>query len=125
MIELRLSVMRDRLAICRLPADASVPSWISGGFTSVTRTAEELSIVCDDEAVPDDVRADRRWRAFKLEGPVAFETTGVTAALVAPLAEAQISVFPIATYDTDYLLVKEETLGRAIAILSAAGYEIG
>lgn len=123
-MELRLSVTRDRVAVCRLAADAPLPSWISGEFTSVTRTGDELSIVCDDEAVPDDIRAERRWRVLKLQGPIPFEATGVAAALVAPLAEAQISVFPIATYDTDYLLVKEETLGRAIAILSAAGYDI-
>jgi uncharacterized protein len=121
---MKLSVAAERLAVSRLPADAEVPAWPRGAFVSITRTPEELSIVCDDEAVPDDVRAERGWRALSLEGPIPFETTGIAASLTAPLAAAHVSVFVISTYDTDWLLVKEESLDLAIGALQTAGYVI-
>lgn len=124
MTKLRLSILPTALAVCRLSANAAIPSWIRGAFTSVTRTADELSIVCDDDAVPGDVQAERDWRALKLEGPIPFEMTGVASALLAPLAEAQISIFLISTYDTDYLLLKASSFARAVDVLRAAGYEV-
>jgi len=120
---LRMAILPHRLAVCRLSADAAVPPWMQGAFTSVTRTAEELSIVCDGGAVPEDVQAERGWRVLKLEGPIPFGVTGVAAALVGPLADAQISVFLLATYDTDYLLLKEESFAQALDVLRAAGHE--
>lgn len=123
-MRLRISILPSRLAVCRLAADAPVPSWVSGSLTSVTRTADELSIVCDGDAVPHGVQAERGWRALKVEGPIPFEMTGVAAALVAPLAEARISVFLLATFDTDYLLLKEEVFEAAVAILRDRGHEI-
>ena len=122
-MRLRLSILPSRLAVCRLAPDAEVPPWVRGAFTSVTRTADELSIVCDDDAVPEEVKAERGWRALKVAGPIPFEMTGVAAALVAPLAEARISVFLLATFDTDYLLLKEEVFEAAVAILHGAGHE--
>jgi hypothetical protein len=124
MTQLRIAILPHRLAVCRLPADAAVPSWAGGAFTSVTRTDEELSVVCDSAAVPDDVQAERDWRVVKVQGPIPFEVTGVAAALVAPLADARISVFLLATYDTDYLLLKEESFARAVEALRAAGHEV-
>lgn len=121
---LRISILPERLAVCRLAPDAPEPSWAQGAFTSVTRTRDELSVICDDDAVPDDVRAERGWRALKVEGPIPFEVTGVAAALVSPLAEARISVFLTATFDTDYLLLKEEVFERAVGILRGAGHRI-
>ncbi len=124
MTRLRIAILPDRLAVCRLPPASPLPSWIRGAFTSVTRTSDELSIVCDESAVPEDVQTERGWRLLKVGGPIPFEVTGVAAALVAPLADAHISVFLLATYDTDYLLVKDETFTRAIESLRAAGHEI-
>jgi uncharacterized protein len=121
---LRIALLPHRLAVCRLESTAETPSWIAGAFTSVTRTADELSIVGDEASVPDGVQAERGWRVLKVEGPIPFEMTGVAAALVGPLAEARISVFVLATYDTDYLLLKEETFSRAVEVLRAAGHEI-
>ncbi|HEX6083333.1 MAG TPA: ACT domain-containing protein [Thermoanaerobaculia bacterium] len=125
MTQLRIAILPHRLAVCRLSPSAPVPSWIRGSFTSVTRTDEELSIVCDDDAVPADVQAERGWRLLKVEGPIPFEMTGVAAALVAPLADARISVFLLATYDTDYLLLKDESFARAVDVLRAAGHAVG
>ena len=123
-MQLRISILPDSLAVCRLSSDAEVPQWIRGTFTSITRTADELSVICDDAVVPEDVKAERGWRGLKVEGPIPFEMTGVAAALVAPLAEARISVFLLATFDTDYLLLKEEVFERAVEILRGRGHEI-
>ena len=124
MTALRISILRSRFAVARLAPSAAVPSWVRGAFTSVTRTEHELSIICDDTAVPDDVRSERGWRGLMVEGPIPFEVTGVAAALVAPLAAAKISVFLLATFDTDYLLLKEEVFARAVEILRAEGHDV-
>jgi hypothetical protein len=121
---LRISTLPVRLAVCRLDPAAEAPAWLRGPFTSLTRTADELSVICDDDAVPADVKAERGWRALKVEGPIPFEMTGVAAALVSPLAEARISVFLLATFDTDYLLLKEEVFARAVEILRASGHDV-
>jgi hypothetical protein len=123
-MRLRLAILPDRLAVCRLAPKAAMPSWVRGSFLSMTRTREELSIVCDDDAVPADVKAERDWRALHVVGPIPFETTGVAAALVTPLATAGISVFLVATFDTDYLLVKNDAFARAVDVLRGAGHEV-
>jgi hypothetical protein len=123
-MKLRLELIETHISVCRLTPDAEVPVWMRGAFTSVTRTPDELSVVCDSDCVPDEVRAEHGWRMFRVAGPIPFETTGVAAAMVSPLAAAKISVFLIATFDTDYLLVKEDVLGRAIEVLRGAGLDV-
>lgn len=123
-MKLSITLMPGLLAVCRLPAGAPMPSWVRGDFTSVTRTAAELSIVCDDDGVPENIQAARGWRALVVAGPIPFETTGVAAALVAPLADAEISVFLIATFDTDYALVRAADVTFAVGALRAAGHEV-
>jgi len=111
--------------VARLAGSAVVPAWTDGpGFLSITRREGELSIVCADERVPADVRAERGWRALEVEGPLDFQMVGVLHALTGPLAGAGISVFAVATFDTDVLLVREETVSRAMDVLRAAGYVI-
>jgi hypothetical protein len=124
MTVLRLSTLPGTLAVARLEADAPVPDWARGAFLTITRTGDELSIVCDDDAVPEGVQAERGWAAFKLHGPIPFEMIGIAAALLAPLAEARISVFMISTYDTDYVLVKRERLAEAADALRRAGHDV-
>lgn len=120
---MKLSLLPQLIAVCRLPSDAAVPDWPRGAFVSITRTPDELSVVCDDVAVPSDVRAERGWRALKLHGPIPFETTGVAASLAGALAADGISLFLISTYDTDWVLVKDAVLTRAVDALRRAGYE--
>ena len=122
---LRLRLLPARLSVARLPGTAAIPAWAGGpGLVSITRRADELSIVCADERVPADVRAERGWRALEVEGPIDFQEVGVLNALTGPLARARISVFAIATFDTDLLLVREETLAGAVGALRAAGHRI-
>jgi hypothetical protein len=109
-------------AVCRLRPDATVPAWASGSFVNITLTDDELAITCAAEQVPVDVRAERDWRVLKLVGPFPFTAVGVLASLATPLARAGISVLSIATYDTDYFLVKSEVLNDAVAVLVAAGH---
>lgn len=122
---LTLSVLGEKLAICRLDPDSEVPAWAGeGSFSSVTRTSDELSAVCPDHAVPPDVVCERGWRALKLEGPFALDLTGVLVSVASPLSEAGLSVFAIATYDTDYVLVNETQLERAISVLSGCSHTV-
>jgi hypothetical protein len=97
---------------------------VTGTFFSITRTADELSVVCQQSLVPDDIRCERDWRCLRVAGTMAFSMVGVVAALVTALAEAGVSVFVVSTFDTDYLLVKEHDLEKAVAALRAAGHEV-
>ena len=102
-----------------------IPAWADGaGLVSITRRGDELSIVCAEERVPADVRAERGWRALEVEGPIDFQEVGVMHALTGPLARAGISVLAIATFDTDLILVREQTLAGAVEALRAAGHRI-
>jgi putative acetyltransferase len=112
-------------AVCRLGPAAAVPEWARRGrLNSITRTAAELSIVCDAGGVPPDVRAERGFRVVAVRGPLDLNLAGVLAGLTAPLAAAGISVFALATYDTDYLLVRQHDLDRALAALRDAGHDV-
>lgn len=120
-----LHLLPGRLAVCRLPPGDAVPAWTLGHtFWSVTRTPAETSVVCPAEAVPDGVRTEPGWRALGVDGPLDFGLTGVLAALAAPLADAGVPIFVVSTYDTDYLLVPEPTLDRALATLETAGHPV-
>jgi hypothetical protein len=123
-MKLRISRLALRLAVCRLPPSTAVPGWAEGAFVSITRTPDELSIVCDEEAVPSGSRVERGWSAFRVEGPLPFDAVGIAAALTAPIAAAGIPVLLIGTFDTDYLLVKEASAARVSAILRDAGHEL-
>jgi hypothetical protein len=114
-----------RFAVCRLSPEERLPSWIlgcDGEFFSITRTEDELSIVCLEKRVPEDVITEKTWACLKVQGPLKFALTGILAALAQPLATAGISIFAISTYDTDYLLVKTDTLQAAKQVLTDAGH---
>jgi len=119
-------VLAAPLALCRFaPADA-IPEWTSSArtFLTISRTPTELSIVADDVAIPKSVSAQRGYRAVRVEGPLPLTLIGVFASLASPLAAASIAIFPIATYDTDYILIHEDVLSRAVAVLEGAGYRV-
>jgi hypothetical protein len=110
-------------AICRLDGDAPLPGWVAGHpFVSISRTAEELSVVCRQEAVPEGIRCERGWRCLRVAGTLDFSLVGVLASMLGPLADAGVSVFVQSTFDTDYLLVKEQDLLQAVEALRRAGH---
>ncbi|MGZ3427912.1 MAG: ACT domain-containing protein [Polyangia bacterium] len=104
--------------MARLPADAPIPSWATGALVSITRTPDELSIVCEDAGVPPEVRAERDFAALRVAGTIDFSVVGLLASLTWVLADAQVSVLALSTYDTDYLLVRNSDLPRARTALS-------
>ncbi|HLI71729.1 MAG TPA: ACT domain-containing protein [Ktedonobacteraceae bacterium] len=122
---LRLSLLPHTYAVCQFHPDKHIPYWaLLGDFVSLTRTPEELSIVCQQDNVPDEIEAERGWRCLQVRGAFDFSVSGVHVSLAVPLAEADISVLAIATYATDYILIKEENVEHALQVLKQAGHSI-
>jgi hypothetical protein len=120
-----LTVLGERLSICRLDAGEEVPAWATKApFFSVTRTQDELSVVCLEDVVPKSISLERGWRALKLEGTFDLSMVGILASVASPLAEAGASIFVVSTFDTDYVLVREEQLDLAIDTLRACGHRV-
>ena len=123
--KLRFRVLAGQYAIVRLPADSPVPNWAGrGDFTSVTRTPEELSIVCAIENLSPEVTSPHRWNCLKLEGPFPFSMTGVLLSFIEPLSRNRIPIFAVSTFDTDYVLIQEEHVSAGLDLLRAAGHEM-
>ena len=120
-----LQLVAGDFAVCRLPPAAPVPAWAGSAiFSSVTRTADELSVICPAAAVPAGIKAERDWRLLQVAGPLDFGAVGVLASLTAPLAQAGISLLAVATFDTDYVLVRAARLEDALRALEAAGHRV-
>ena len=123
--KLSLSLLPETLAVCRLGADDPVPEWAySGNFWSVLKSGSEISVVCQQEFVPENIICEKGWKAFKVNGILSFELTGVLASIAEPLANAGISIFAVSGYDTDYVLVKEDKLKEAINALNSYGHSV-
>jgi hypothetical protein len=121
---LQYSLVPGQFAVCRLPAQGPIPEWVfRGAFQSVTRTLSELSVVCARENIPAGVEKDAPWICFKLAGPFPFLETGILASFIGPLADHGIPVFATATFETDYILIKEEFAGAALEALREAGHK--
>jgi uncharacterized protein len=122
---LKLVILAERLAVCRLDAGAPIPDWAGGeSFLSITRTRDELSVICEEHFVPSGVYASRGWRGFKIVGPLDLDLVGILVSVAVPLAQSNIGVLPVATYDTDYVLVRDRQLNDAIKALRFAGFDV-
>jgi len=123
---MHLEAVDLRLAVCRFEPGSELPPWVdrSGEFVSITRTVDELSIVCAHDAVPEGVPMEGPWRAFRIQGPIVMTLVGVVAALANPLADAGIAIFAISTFDTDYILVHEPDFEAAVTALTQAGHVV-
>jgi hypothetical protein len=119
-----LKLLPGTFAICRLDASAPIPEWVQGELVSITRTKDALSIVCDQEHVLPDVQAEWGWRCFQIVGQLDFSMVGIIASISTSLAQAGISVFVISTFDTDYFLVREADVIRAIEVLEEVGHSV-
>lgn len=119
----RLKQLPGFYAVARLPAGETIPGWADGpSFVSITRTDDELSIVCLQDRVPDSVRQDGDWVAFKLQGPFAFDETGIVLSVIRPLSENGLGIFVVSTFDGDHLLVKATDQAAARRFLVEAGH---
>jgi hypothetical protein len=122
---MNLIVLDGELGVARLGAADPIPLWAAEGIlSSITRTAEELSVVCSAAAIPANVQAERAWRGLRVAGRLDFSLTGALASLAAPLAAGNVSIFAVSTFDTDYILVRSHALAAALDCLRAAGHEV-
>jgi uncharacterized protein len=120
---LRFRALDGRFAVVRLNADSPVPAWAQEGqFISVSRSADELSIICPLENLPHETHSPRRWICLKLCGPFPFTQTGVLLSFIQPLSGNDVPIFAVSTFDTDYVLIPEEFSDKALSILKKSGH---
>jgi hypothetical protein len=119
-----LEVLLGTFVVCRLDADSDVPDWATGEIVSITRTRDELSIVCSSDNVPEHIQCEWNWRCLRVAGLLDFSMVGVIASLTSTLATANISLFVCSTFDTDYLFVRQGDLEAAVASLKDAGHTV-
>ena len=120
---LKLEVIVGEFSVAKLSANSAIPSWaVASPIFSITRSTDELSIICGSSLVPMEIEAEHGWACIKVVGPLDFALTGVLAALAGPLARAKISIFALSTFDTDFILVKRGALDAARSVLRAAGH---
>jgi hypothetical protein len=123
--QLELIQLEGLLAVCKLHPSDPIPSWATTAkWFSVTRTADEVSIVCPQTVVPAGVKCEPNWRCLRVAGAMPFSMVGVLASLTAPLAHAGIGVFALSTFDTDYLLVPAKDFDKALHALRQHGHTI-
>ena len=123
--QLTLVALPGSYGICRLGPDEPVPAWgLQGEFFSATRTKEELSIVCAEAQIPATVLCESGWRLFKIDAVMDFSLVGIVAGISAVLAGADVGIFVLSTYNTDYILVRQPDFAVAAAALQAAGYTV-
>ena len=120
-MKLSLSALPGLFCVVRLDADAALPSWFSlaAPLAVACRTADELSLLCPQQDMPAEVTVERDFCAFKVAGPLDFSQTGILAAIATPLAEAEIPIFTMSTFETDYVLVPAAHFENATQILAA------
>jgi uncharacterized protein len=127
MPNLNLSLLEGHFLVLQLEPDSSIPAWaLEGEFFTVSRTSEELSIVCLESNLPanSELRLERGWACLKLQGPFEFSMTGILLSVLEPLAQENVGIFALSTFNTDYVLVKAENLEKAIVALEAAGHSV-
>lgn len=122
---LTMKLLKEKYGVCRLEKTALIPEWSKNSeFFSITRTADELSIVCSQDNIPNDIKCEKDWRILKIQGPLDFSLIGILASISAVLAQKGISIFAISTYDTDYILIKNKDIDNSIKSLIKERYEV-
>ncbi len=122
---LHLQVIPDRYGIIKLPSTSDIPSWVLDcSVYNITKTPDELSIVCSQNVIPEEILCERGWKGLRVMGHLSFNSTGVVESIAKPLAEDEISIFTVSTFDTDYVFVKESQLDQTVNCLKAAGHHV-
>ncbi len=122
---LQFEVLPKRFAVCQLDMEKPLPNWLfSSSFYTVSKTADELSVVCEEDLVQGEILKSVGWRLLKINAILDLSLTGITAQFSTALAEAGVNLSVIATYNTDYILVEEAKLTIAIQALRGAGFEV-
>lgn len=131
-IKLTMKLLTEKYSVCRLDKNNLIPSWATNGeFFSITKTEDELSIVCSQENLPHNmqyelinIQCEKDWRILKVEGPLDFSLVGILSSISGLMAQEQISIFALSTYDTDYILVKDNDIDAAINTLIKNNYDV-
>ncbi len=122
---LHITVLPSRFAMCQLKLDEQLPAWVyQSSFYSISRTADELSVVCEEQLVKDEIQKSTGWKLLKINAVLDLSLTGITAQFSTALAKAGVNLSVIATYNTDYILVEEVKLTTATKALRESGFEI-
>jgi len=122
---LTMKLIKEKYGVCRINPNELIPEWAQNSdFFSITKTCDELSIVCSQDAIPNDIKCEKDWKILKIEGPLDFSLVGILASISTILAQKGISIFAISTYDTDYILVKNKDIDNAIQALTTERYEV-
>ena len=122
---LTMKLIKEKYGVCRINPNELIPEWAQNSdFFSITKTCDELSIVCSQDDIPNDIQCEKDWKILKIEGPLDFSLVGILASISTILAQKGISIFAISTYDTDYILVKNKDIDNAIESLIKERYEI-
>ncbi len=123
--KLKFIILPGKYGVCRLDDTRQIPEEIRRSkFYTITKTSEELSLVCCEDLIPIGVNYEKDWKILKITGPLDFALVGILAAISGILAEEGISIFAVSTYDTDYILIKEPNLEKAITVLRAKGHSV-
>jgi hypothetical protein len=118
-----MRLLSDVYGVCRMDKNDPIPEWIEDSrFYSVTKTMEELSVVCPQNRIPDHIKCEKGWRILKVEGTLEFSLIGILSFISTVLANNGISIFAISTYDTDYILIKEKDTDKVISVLTSENY---
>lgn len=122
---LTMKLLKEKYGVCSLNKEDAIPEWAQcDQFYSITKTMDELSVVCPQDCIPGNIKCEKEWRIIKVEGPLDFSLIGILASISTILANKGISIFAVSTYDTDYILVKEKDITSAIDALTAENYKI-
>lgn len=120
---LKLQLLSETYTINKLPQFAEIPSILAKGeMCFISRTDEELTIVCPDFMAPNNVQQELGWRCLKVDATMKLQEVGVLASVVQPLSDAGVPIFAISTYNTDYIFVEEEHLVNVVQALQKAGH---
>lgn len=126
MNKLTIEVLKGKFGVCQLDSQASIPTWCQQGeFYNITKTSDELSIVCLEDYIPSSIQnVEKAWCVLKIVGPLDFSLVGILAKISQLMADHHISIFALSTYDTDYILVKQDKADQAIDALIKAEYHV-
>lgn len=125
MNSLTFQLQSGEYSLCRLAPEQTIPDWVYGSaFFSISKTLDELSIVCESQFVLAEEKQNGQWRLLKILAVLDLSLTGITAQFSKALADASVNICVIATYNTDYVLVKAEKLSAAIKALENAGFTV-
>ncbi|MGM7683327.1 ACT domain-containing protein [Cytobacillus sp. Hm23] len=122
--KLKMKLLDGLYGVCRLDPTDKIPSWLNTEeFFTITKTSDELSIICNTNSIPNGIIYEKDWKIIKVEGPLDFSEIGILANISSTLATEKISIFAISTYDTDYILVQVAEIHNAIDALMKNGYD--